>query len=127
MYAQDSFFTLGPAGQIGLAMLTLVLTGLMLWLVRRLGRSLPRAARIALALALFWAFLWLSPQVYYLYYQTIIPGLPWQSVIKAPPGPADVMRIMTFQDATTLSAHGRALLGWGMLAVAVVAARTRPR
>lgn len=120
MYQDDSFFTLGVWGQIGLAGLSAALFCVMLLLVRRIGRGRPRAARTAIALVLFWAFEWLSPQVYYLYYWMIIDGLPVQSVIGPPPGPAHIARLLTFSESHSLSAHGRGLLGWAMLAAALL-------
>ncbi|MEO1139034.1 MAG: hypothetical protein AAFW87_06220 [Pseudomonadota bacterium] len=80
---------------------------------------MPRAARIVLAITVFWAFLWLSPQVYYFYYMLIIDSLPWQIVIKAPPGAGDLVRLMSFSDDASLSAHGQGALGWAMVAAAV--------
>lgn len=46
---------------------------------------LPRWWRLLWAVGLFWAFLWLGPQVYYLYYLAIFEGLPVQAVVGWPP------------------------------------------
>lgn len=119
MYTEDSFFTLGTGGQIGLAVLSALLMIAMVALTWRLGRFMPRAARVVLALTLFWAFVWLSPQIYYLYYQAIIPGLPWQIVVRDPPTLEDIARLLSFTAEQTLSAHGRGGLGWFMLATAL--------
>ncbi|MEM7711776.1 MAG: hypothetical protein AAF264_13740, partial [Pseudomonadota bacterium] len=65
MYAGDSFFTLGPGGQAGLALLSLFL-----WALTLLAALRPvlaaRTLRLLRAITLLWAFVWLSPQVYYL-------------------------------------------------------------
>ena len=123
MYDSDSFFTLSVPGQIGLAVLSLVLALAMVVLTLRMTRSLPIGFRLALALVLFVAFDWLSPQVYYSYYRMIIPGLPLQWVIGTLPDPSASFRILTFSAAQDLSAHGRGFLGWAMMAASVLAPR----
>ena len=77
MYESDSFFTLSVGGQIGLAALSLVLSVLVLWAVRRGTRGLPRLSRLGgcVSVARFWLFVWLSPQVYYQYYRLIFDGI----------------------------------------------------
>ncbi|MEO0820358.1 MAG: hypothetical protein AAF074_08025, partial [Pseudomonadota bacterium] len=80
-----------------------------------------------LGLALWWAFLWLSPQVYYTYYRAIIPGLPLQVVIRSPPTPGDALGLLTFTGEDSLSAHGRGVLGWGMLVTGGMAGRRAAR
>lgn len=107
-YTEDSFHTLTGMEQIGLLALTLALSGGLLTLGYRFGGPI-------LALALFWTFVWLSPQVYYLYYQAIFDGLPWQIVVKSPPGPVRIARLLTFQAAGTLSDHGKGVLGWALI------------
>ncbi|MEO1612232.1 MAG: hypothetical protein AAFU55_07745 [Pseudomonadota bacterium] len=72
------------------------------------------------ALTLFWLFVWLSPQIYYLYYRFLIPDLPLQWVLKTPPDPLDIARLLIFQGRETLSDHGKALLGWGLVAAALI-------
>ena len=114
MYAGDSFFTLGWLSGAGL----LAVTGGLVWLTWRLARRLARGGlvrRVAVAAGLFWAFLWLSPQIYYLYYQVIFDDLPWQWVIGWPPGPERVGRLLAFSGAATLSAHGKGALGWALI------------
>ncbi|MGB7241175.1 MAG: hypothetical protein WBC93_03705 [Sulfitobacter sp.] len=115
MYAQDSFLTLGIWGQIGLASLSLLLSGVLIWGVSRLkGCTLLRVGAVCVA---FWLFIWLSPQIYYLYYLVLIDGLPWQIVIRPPPGPADIARLISFLGDQTLAAHGQGVLFWaGQLA-----------
>lgn len=121
VYASDSFFTLTIAGQIGLAALSLILGGLIIAIYVRLAGRIPHwSMRIVLALLIFWAFAWLSPQIYYGYYLLIIDGLPVQWVVRRPPGPAELLSLMTFQGPGTLSAHGQGGLGWLLLGAAAV-------
>ncbi len=117
MYQGDSFLTLGAGGRVGLILLSLCLVALMLWMTHVLGRGRHLALRLPIALALFWGFLWLSPQIYYLYYIVIFEGLPWQNVVKVPPGPSEVVGLLTFTEEASLSNHGKGLLGWAMMAV----------
>ncbi len=119
MYEGDSFFTLGPAGRAGLLAVSAALAAATLLALRRLGRGRRPAARALWALGLFWGFVWLSPQVYYLYYQAIIPGLPWQAVIRAPPGPRAIGELLVFAARPTLSDHGKGALGWALLGLAL--------
>ena len=117
MYSQDSFFDLSPWGQVGLACLSAVLFLLVVYAARALLRKRPVWLRILGALAIFYLFVWLSPQVYYLYYLTIIEGLPLQWVIWPPyRGPVDALLLLVFQGPHSLSAHGQGLLGWSLLA-----------
>jgi hypothetical protein len=123
MYRDDSFFTLGSAETAGL----LVVTGLLTLGVLRLARWLYRRRlwrgklwrRLLAAAGLFWAFLWLSPQVYYVYYQLIFSGLPVQVVIGWPPGAEMVLRRLLFAGPATLAAHGQGVLGWVLVVLAV--------
>lgn len=111
-YTGDSFFTLTMGERVGLILVTLLLSAATL----ALGRWLRG---VIWAVALIWAFIWLSPQVYYLYYQWIFEGLPWQIVVKAPPAPLDLLRFLTFRAGDTLSAHGQGLLGWLLIGAAL--------
>jgi hypothetical protein len=119
MYHDDSFFSLGIAEAAGLAALTLVMAFCMLKLARRAYRRGHVGRRLLWAAGLFWAFLWLSPQVYYLFYQLIFLGLPVQLVIGWPPGAETVLRRLTFTGPATLAAHGQGLLGWALMVLAV--------
>jgi len=125
MYDADSFHTLTVPGRVGLVILSITLSGALLWAGWRLMAGHSFALRIALALGLFFAFVWLSPQVYYTYYMTLFEGLPWQSVIKQPPGVERLLRLLGFQGPQTLSAHSQGVLGWGLIALAVFKARAR--
>ena len=88
MYRDDSFFTLGLLEAAGLLVVTALLVLGVLALARRLCRG-GLGRRLVAAAGLFWVFLWLSPQVYYAYYQLIFDGLPVQIVIGWPPGGGD--------------------------------------
>lgn len=125
MYAEDSFFTLSLAGRFGLIVLSVVLAALCLWIVWRV-RHLKRAYRFLIALGLFWSFVWVSPQIYYLYYIQIFEGLPWQIVVKQIPTPVFLGRVLFFSEQQNLSFHGQALLGWALLLCALLPRRRRP-
>ena len=77
---------------------------------------MPWWARLGLAFALFWLFLWLSPQFYYTYYRMVIPGLPAQIVIQDPPSLRLFAETLTFTHRTTLADHARGFVGWVLLA-----------
>ena len=111
-YAGDSFHTLGRAEQAGLVALSLALAAGMAALAWRLAGPIR-------AVVLFWLFVWLSPQVFYLYYQMIFDGLPWQIVVRGVPGPGRILRLLTFTVSGTLSDHGAGLLGWGLVGLAL--------
>jgi hypothetical protein len=121
MYRDDSFFSLGFAEAAGLLALTAVIVLCLLKLARWLCRGMLWR-RLLAAVALFWGFLWLSPQVYYVFYQLIFLGLPAQLVIGWPPDAETVLRRLTFTGPATIAAHGQGLLGWALAAMAV-----RPR
>ena len=91
-----------------------------IWCVRRLVRFRPLWARTLFAVAAFWLFVRLSPQLYYLYYLLISTGLPMQNVIQAPPALPKLAQLLAFRSNATLSAHAQAILGWGMILVAIL-------
>jgi len=118
MYEYDSFFTLSWFGRIGLLLVSGILAfgvcGLAAW-----GARIAKTWRaLFVGLAVFWGFIWLSPQVYYQYYRMIIADLPQQWVIKMPPSAYELLTILTFQGSANLATHTAALLGWGLLALA---------
>jgi hypothetical protein len=71
MYEEDSFFTLGLLEAAGVLVVSALLALGLLVVARRLYRGGRTGRRLLWAAALFWVFLWLSPQVYYVYYQLI--------------------------------------------------------
>ncbi|MEP1768225.1 MAG: hypothetical protein ABJJ53_16495 [Sulfitobacter sp.] len=115
MYQQDSFFDLTPWGQVGLAFISLTLFTLMVVVAHRLLWRAPFGVRVLGAFILFYVYVWVSPQVYYMYYRMVIPDLPLQWVIWPPPEPARALKMLMFQWRENLSAHGQGLLGWGIL------------
>lgn len=122
MYAGDSFFILSGLGQAGLAALSALLAvavGACVLVFKSFG------LRITAALTAFWVFLWLSPQIYYLYYQIILDDLPWQIILGLPPSPDAVLDRFLFRGPATLSNHAKGVLAWGLLALGSLAsART---
>lgn len=118
MYAEDSFLTLSMIQRFGLVFLSMALFSLMVFIFRRVVRKSSAILRILTAIALFFLFVWLSPQIYYTYYQLIFDGLPVQIVIKAPPSPVRLGKILLFQEMT-LSGHSKALLGWVLIILAI--------
>jgi len=123
MYEGDSFFTLTSAGQIGLLLLSITLAATVLIVAWWSTAHRATGWRLTIAAMLFYLFIWLSPQIYYLYYQLIIDGLPWQIVVKAPPGPVELVELLSFTSRPNLSAHSKGTLGWALLALALF----RPR
>lgn len=123
MYADDSLFTLSIAGRWGLVAVSLLLSGSTLALLWRLMRGRLIFIRVVLALVLFAAFVWLTPQFYYLYYLVLIDGLILQSVIALPPSPNDLIRQLFFQERANLSYHSRGVLGWIMILMALLQPR----
>ncbi|MEL7464692.1 MAG: hypothetical protein AAFN79_11530 [Pseudomonadota bacterium] len=119
MYDSDSFFDLTLVGRIGLLFLSSGMALGLIAVVWRGYRSRPLWLRLIGAVALLWLFVWLSPQVYYLYYRFLIPDLPLQWVLKTPPDPLDLAQLLIFQGRETLSDHGKAVLGWCLIAAAL--------
>lgn len=124
MYRQDSFFDLTPWGQAGLASISVAMFAVLIlgaWIVLR---TRPVWVRPIGSLVLFWLFVWLSPQIYYQYYQLVIPDLPTQWVIKPPIGPRTLFELLFFKGSNNLSAHGKGVLGWCLLMVPFLTKRT---
>ena len=117
MYQQDSFFDLSVLGRVGLVIISTALFLLIMFLAWKYLKPHGPMIRIIGALALFWCFVWMSPQVYYMYYWMIIPDLPVQWVIWPPAGPEKAARMLIFQYRQNLSAHFQGLLGWCVIAV----------
>lgn len=119
MYDGDSFYTLTAIGRTGLVILSITLTAALLWLASMLMKRLSLPFRVVVALILFFAFVWLSPQIYYTYYMTLFDGLPWQIVVKDPPSLRRLFGLLTFSGQANLSAHSQGVLGWLLLALAL--------
>lgn len=123
MYMGDFFFTLGTFWQAGLLILSTALASLCLIVINGAARVNPVRRwfpRLALTWLLFWLFVWLSPQIYYTYYQFAFTGLPQQIVIHEPPSLTSIVDLLTFDARPTLADHGRGLLGWALLIFTVI-------
>ncbi|WP_299956203.1 hypothetical protein [uncultured Roseobacter sp.] len=119
IYAQDSFFTLSLVGQVGLVLVSVMLAAGTVFLAWRLSRVRSLILRACVAVVLFGAFVWISPQVYYAYYLLIFDGLPLQWVIQDPPSPLFLVKLLGFAVKSDLSHHGQGLLGWLCLGAAL--------
>ena len=118
MYAGDSFFILSAAGQAGLAALsTLLAVAAGACVLAFTGPGM----RMLAALAVYWVFLWLTPQIYYLYYQIILDDLPWQIILGPPPSLDALIDWLLFRGPGTLSNHAKGVLGWALLALGPLA------
>jgi len=127
MYDQDTFFHLSMIARTGLALLSLGLAMLMIWLTIRMFKknllenaSLDITLRLVFSVTLFWLFLWLSPQVYYLYYQVVIDDLPWQNVISTPTSLNDLIAVLFLQNPPSFSHHSKAALGWLIILIPLI-------
>ncbi len=113
MYAGDSFYGLSATGQGGLVVLSSLLALAAVACVLGLFRlSKSRGLRMFAGLAVFCIFLWLSPQIYYFYYQIILDDLPWQIVIGGPPNPTALIKLLLLSGPATLAGHAKGVLGW---------------
>jgi hypothetical protein len=126
MYAGDSFYSLSAAGQGGLVVVSTLLALAAVACVLALFRvSKSLGLRMIATLSVFWVFLWLSPQIYYFYYQIILDDLPWQIVIGGPPNPTALIKLLLFSGPTTLADHAKGVLGWTLFILGPLAtART---
>lgn len=123
IYAEDSFFTLGLGAQIGVVGIGIVLAALCFAILWELVEGFGRFSRVLAALVVFYLFVWLSPQVYYMFYFFIQDGLPLQWVIQSPPSPMKIVQLLTFTDRVTLTEHGQGALGWGLILFALFSRR----
>ncbi|KNG94154.1 hypothetical protein [Pseudaestuariivita atlantica] len=119
IYEQDTFFHLTGLGQLGLVFVSLVLAGVTFSLALKLMRGGSLWVRVGVALVVYVAFVWLSPQVYYQYFRILIEGLPSQIVLDPYPDIEAALRRLVFLDTPTISHHAQGFLGWGLIALAV--------
>ncbi len=127
MHDTYTILHLTPWARVGLvclsAVFALVMFGighlLQSGISRKLARAIAWLAHAAAAITLFWLFLWLSPQVYYLFYWAIFDDLPWQTVIAAPPSPGALLRLFAIDFTADLPPIAQGLLGWGLLVQAL--------
>ena len=119
MYREDSFFTLTIGGQIGLVTLSVLLAAIFLHICWRTTLGKFIWLRFAIAVFLFMSFVWLMPQIYYIYYIFLL-DVPWQIVIQSPPTPVDLGRILLFAENANLSFHAQAVMGWALILLALL-------
>lgn len=123
MYEFDSFFSLTAWERVGLFGVSLAFAGACLACVWWLSRGRAWPVRILIALAVLWLFVWVSPQGYYAYYRLIFEDLPLQWVIPRIPTPIDMAGHLTFSGRATLSSHTKGILGWALVATALLRGR----
>ena len=116
MYLQDSFFDLSQWGRIGLVCISTFLFLSVFVITAKLLAKKPVWFKISGALFIFWLFVWVSPQIYYMYYRTIFEDLPLQWVIWPVESPKVALEYLTFQGPQNLSAHSQGLMGWVLIA-----------
>ena len=123
MYDSDSFFSLTMAARIGLVFLSMGLAALTAAAFIKITCRLAWPVRLLLAPVFLWVFIWLSPQVFYLYYMTLFDHLPLHNVVQSPPWPSQIMRLSSFTGKAVLSHHATGLLGWGLIVLAFLGER----
>ena len=112
MYGDDSFYTLNLIARLGLLAVSAALTLMLVLIACVCMRRQRGPVRVAIATLLFSIFVWVSPQIYYEYYQLIFNGLPRQWVIVSLPAFNDLLGLITFMGPQTLSAHTLGALFW---------------
>lgn len=112
MYENDSFLTLSVAERIGLVCVTLLLSAALIWLFWVAIKRVNIWIRPLLALVFLYVFIWLSPQIYYLYYLVIFDFLDLKNVIHPPFNPLTLFNLLTFTESGKLADHGKGVLGW---------------
>lgn len=123
MYDGDSLFSLTMAARFGLVLLSTGLAALTAAAFIKVTFRLGWPVRLLLALVFLWVFVWLSPQIFYLYYMVLFDDLVLQNVVQLPPWPSQIMHLLSFTGKTALSQHATGLLGWGLIALAVLGER----
>lgn len=119
LFANDTFFHLSAMERVGLVILSFVLATAIIAIFWKLTAHWKLILKVSTAIAFIWIFIWLSPQVYYLYYIQIIDGLPLQNVIQWPPTVIEVFQTITFSGKSNLSNHGKGLVFWAMIIIAL--------
>lgn len=117
-FAADSFFTLGLLERVGLVALSLAMLGAVACGVFALGKR-AGFALIPLVGIVYWLFIWLAPQVYYLYYIAIFDGLPMQWVATMP-SLTRLADLAFFQARETLSEISQGIGFWVLLGAGIV-------
>ena len=120
MYTDDSFNTLTTTQQLGLTAISILLGIICIFICFRFARNRSLLGRLLISFGIFFLFVWLSPQIYYIYYLIIFDGLPFQTVIKQPPSLWALTQLLTFQSKASLSDHSKAILGWVLIVIALL-------
>jgi hypothetical protein len=123
MYDGDSFFSLTMAARFGLVLLSFGLAALTAAAFIEITCHMAWPVRLLLAPVFLWVFVWLSPQVFYLYYMALFDHLPLHNVVQSPPRPSQIMHLLSFAGKATLPQHATGLLGWGLTVLAVLGER----
>ena len=123
MYDSDSFFSLTMAARIGLVFLSFGLAALTAAAFIKITCRLAWPLRLLLAPVFLWIFVWLSPQVFYLYYMALFDHLPLHNVVQSPPRPSQIMHLLSFAGKASLSQHAAGLFGWGLIVLAFLGER----
>jgi hypothetical protein len=125
---------LTPWVRFGLVSLSAALAVLTLYLAHRAHKAIRTErpwrkfiAHLTIAVAAFWLFIWLSPQIYYLFYMACLPGLPAQVVVGWPPSPANLIKLLRINFMADLPPIAQGLLGWAVLGQAIWHSRLRPK
>ncbi len=113
MYDGDSFFSLTMAARIGLLLLSFGLAALTAVAFIKITCRMAWPVRLLLAPVFLWIFVWLSPQVFYLYYMTLFDHLPLHNVVQSPPRPSQIMRLLSFAGKASLVAACNRAFGVG--------------
>lgn len=132
LYEGDGFWALEWETRAGLSALAVFTGGALALLARAASSGLPGGPirpllGVCVALAAYWTFLWLSPQLFYTYYGVANPNLPARIVVDpAPPGLEPLVGALSFE-GSGLADHARSGLGWLMLLAAATAPRRAAR
>jgi len=126
MYDGDTFFSLTMAARFGLVLLSMGLAALTAVAFIKITCRMFWPLRLLLAPAFLWVFVWLSPQVFYLYYMIVFDHLPLQNVLQSPPQPSQIVHLLGFSGKAALSHHAAGLLGWGLIIFAILGERAVP-
>ena len=119
MYENDSFFTLTAFGRIGLVCLSAAMAIATVWLFLWISRGFSIPVRVMTAIVFLWLFTWLSPQIYYFYYMLLFDFLEFKIIPQLPPGPIEIFQLLTFTEDFNFSKHGKGVLGWILIFLAV--------
>jgi hypothetical protein len=115
MYSEDSFYTLSTYGRLAVVVVSLLMFTTLFALSYVLMSARKGVVRVAIGMLLFWVFVWLSPQGYYVLYQFLFEDLPRQWVVGSPPMLDELVGLITFSDRQTLSSHGKGALFWALV------------